>query len=165
MTNRASQCDRIASQQLALEWVAGNMPTMQRIARGCHVDVCEVTGPSVDAVASLLLRNADPAENTALIRDYVARELRPSSQTVDPMVLATHGGGIEPLDLYTNWLYAAGKDGRVRHAHPRGHGGGPDGRDHRRPGWRARARAARARDEGQAAFTGFDWRKPVPEGL
>jgi hypothetical protein len=168
MAKRASLTDRVAAQQLAGEWVAGNMPTMQRIARGCHVDVCEVTGPSVDAVASLLLQNADPADNVALLRDYVKRELWPSSQTADPMVLATHGGTLEPLDLYSNWLYHAGKDGRVRHAlsgrNGGGPSGGPSGRNHRRAGWRARARRERAIETGQSAFTGADWRKPVTDG-
>lgn len=141
MAKRASEIDRIAAQQLALEYVVANMAAMQRIAGGCHVDVCEVTGPAVDAVASLLLRNSDPSENIALLRDYVKRELRPCGTTFDPHELEAHGGRLPALDLSDAWLFHTEADGRVRHVQRRWHV--DTGRDHRHAGWRARARRGR----------------------
>lgn len=138
MAKRTSEIDRIAAQQLALEWIVANMATMQRIARACFVDVHEVTGPAVDAAASLLLRNSDPSENVALLRDYVSRELRPTGPTFDPLELEAHGGRRVALELSDAWLYHAGSDGRVRHIQRRWHIDA--GRDHRRAGWRARRR-------------------------
>lgn len=188
MAKRMSEVDRIAAEQIASRWVAANLALMQLIAGACHADAHEITGPAVDAVASILSRdpdpacngsNADPACNVALITDYCRRELSPRGPTIDPQSVETHGGSMHPMNILRAMFYdapvvtCAGADDDVPplEQQPVPVQGDHEaaaavaalidrGQNHRNRDHRQKEKAAAARAAGQLWFCGLDWRSP-----
>jgi hypothetical protein len=180
---RPLPADRPAAERLACEWITAHPDEMRDIARGSHAPSYQVTGPAMDAIASILLRGDEPAQNVGLIVDAVARELRPRGACVDPHTLESHGGSLHVMDLYTAGLYDAPlvtrepTDDLVTSADARIPINQPSkvaaakvlrtldrGQNHRDRNHRAKEKQARAREAGQGWFTGWSWRVPDDRG-
>ena len=172
--------DRPAAERLACEWITTHPSEMREVARGAHAPMYQVTGPALDAIASILLRGQDPAKNIGLIVDGVCRELRPRGACVDPHTLESHGGSLHVMDLYTSSLYDAplvtrepiddpdspASDERISIDQPSKIAAAKvlrtfdRGQNHRDRNHRAKEKRARAREAGQGWFTGWSWRVP-----
>src|SRR6185312_15108293 len=101
-TPRPRPSDRTAAERLACEWICMHPDEMRSVARCTRAPLYQVTGPALDAIASMLLRGCDPAQNVGLIVDAAARELRPRGACVDPQTLESHGGSLHVMDIYTS---------------------------------------------------------------
>ena len=177
---RPLPADRPAAERLACEWITTHPSEMREVARGAHAPMYQVTGPALDAIASILLRGHNPTKNIGLIVDSVCRELRPRGACVDPQTLESHGGTLHVMDLYTSSLYDAPVVTRELSDDPESQAScerisidQPSkyaaakvlrtfdrGQNHRDRNHRAKEKQARAREAGQRWFTGFSWRVP-----
>lgn len=181
---RPLPADRTAAERLGCEWIITHASEMREVARGAHAPMYQVTGPALDAIASILLRGQDPNQNVGLIVDAVSRELRPRGACVDPQTLESHGGSLHVMDLYTSSLFDAplvtreptddpdspASDGRIPLNQPSKVAAAKvlraldRGQNHRDRNHRAKEKQARAREAGQGWFTGWSWRVPDDRG-
>lgn len=163
--------DEIAATQVACDMVAGNRKFVRAIAHAAGAPVYQITGPMVDAIASILLRepvddgsNVDPYKNAGWIADACRRALRPRWPTCDPTSLDVHDGSFRSMDLDTAVLYdaptVADAAAAARRIAAKARRFIDCGSDHSKKGHRAKERAARGVEAGQLWFTGLTWRKP-----
>lgn len=164
-----TDADKVAALQTACMWLAADEELRHALAHACGVDECRITGPAAETMAKILLRepegdgsNTNPYENIGSIVTACRRALLPQYVTADPDAVAAWGGELQEMDVWDS-IVTFGKK-KEKKKKPKTHSAGVDaGTNHKRPGWRARARAARARDEGQTSFCWIDWRKPVTD--
>lgn len=184
VTPRPLPADRPAAERLGCDWITTHPDEMRDVARGARAPMYQVTGPALDAIASILLRGNDPAQHVGLIVDAVTRELRPRGACVDPQTLESHGGSLQVMDIYMSSLYDAPSvtreriddpdadafDGLIPTDQPSKAAAArvlrsfDRGQNHRDSNHRAKERRARAREAGQQWFTGFTWRVPDESG-
>lgn len=165
-----TDADKVAALQAACMLLSADKALRRSIALAVGVAERRITGPAVDMMAAILLRepegdgsNTNPLENIGSVVTACRRAVQPRYVTADPEVVATWGGTLPEMDVWDSIATFGKKKSKKPKAHSAAGNTGVDaGTNHKRPGWRARARAARARDEGQTSFYGIDWRLPVP---